>query len=436
MEQARAHCATAAESAHFDARHDSATKNSPDVFPVPRHRQRTDRDNGGMKVALVAETFLPHANGVTHSLLRVLEHLARRGDEALVIAPEARHHNGPLRYEQADITRLPAMGWPGYRDVRISVSGVGRMSRLLEDFAPDVVHLASPFVLGWTAVRACTELGIPTVAVYQTEVPSYAKGYNAAWGEPILWNRVRNIHDRADLTLAPSTSAVRQLEQLGVERVRLWPRGVDSTRFHPSRTSPGRRLTWAPGGEVVVGYVGRLASEKRVEDLARLAGVPGITVVIVGDGPSRPRLEALMPDAVFTGFLAGDDLASTVASFDIFVHCGEHETFCQAIQEALASGVPVVAPRRGGPVDLVDHGQTGYLYPPGELGAMVAAVMMLTQDPDKRARFGADARASVADRTWDTVCAALVGHYEQVIRDHACVPDAPSDDLQRWAARS
>ncbi|MFN3866127.1 MAG: glycosyltransferase family 4 protein, partial [Demequina sp.] len=378
-----------------------------------------------MRVALVAESFLPHANGVTHSLLRVIEHLTARGDQALVIAPEAKGSAGPVRYGAATVRRLPSMGWPGYDDVRVALSGSARIERMLEDFEPDVVHLASPFMLGWSAIRAAQELDLPTVAIYQTEVPSYAGSYNVAWGEPILWNRVRNIHARAGLTLAPSTYAMRQLEQLGVPRLRLWPRGVDTARFRPDRRDADLRRAWAPRAQVIVGYAGRLAAEKRVGDLARLSEVDGIQVVIIGEGPSRSRLESLMPDAVFTGFLAGDELARAIASLDVFVHCGELETFCQTIQEAHASGVPVVAPRRGGPIDLVDPDHTGYLYPPGRLDAMVAGVRTLVTDPERRAVFSANARVSVEDRTWPRVCDTLIGYYEEAIRDHAATPPLP-----------
>ncbi|WP_084103224.1 glycosyltransferase family 1 protein [Demequina sp. NBRC 110056] len=388
-----------------------------------------------MKVALIAESFLPHANGVTHSLLRVIEHLSERGDEALVIAPEAKGSTGPVRYGVAQVKRLPAMGWPGYDDVRVSLSGSARIGRILDDYSPDVVHLASPFMLGWSGIRAADELSIPTVAVYQTEVPSYADRYRVGWGEPILWDRVLNIHRRAGLTLAPSTYAMRQLDSLGVPRLRLWPRGVDTARFDPAKRDAELRRAWAPAGEVIVGYAGRLAAEKRVEDLTRLSEIDGIRVVVIGDGPARSRLEALMPDATFTGFLGGDDLPRALASLDVFLHCGELETFCQGIQEAHAAGVPVVAPRRGGPIDLVDPDHTGYLYEPGRLDQMVASVRTLVEEPERRERFAAQARASVAGRTWSSVCEALMGHYAEAIGADQRQPERPWDVLDHEAMR-
>ncbi len=383
--------------------------------------------HGVMRVALVAESFLPQSNGVVNSLLRVLEHLERRGDQAIVIAPEGRGGEGPDRYGSAEVVRLPAMGWPGYHDVRVALVGSGRVARALERFDPDVVHLASPFVLGWTAVRACEELHLPSVAIYQTEVPSYADRYGMPWGEGILWDRVRSIHQRADLTLAPSSFAMRQLELLGVDRLRLWPRGVDSERFHPRHRSQALHDAWAPQGEIVVGYVGRLAPEKQVQDLTRLAGLPGVRLVIVGDGPSREALKRAMPDAVLTGHLGGAELAQAMATLDVMVHTGELETFCQTIQEALASGVPVVAPRRGGPIDLVHDGASGHLYTPGDLGEMAAHVRGLVEDAGRREAFGAHARASVERNTWEHVCDRLIGSYEEAIALHHARPARPWD---------
>ncbi|MDN4482429.1 glycosyltransferase family 4 protein [Demequina lignilytica] len=365
-----------------------------------------------MKIALVAESFLPHTNGVTHSLLRVLDHLAARGDDAVVIAPEA--PGSPDRVGDAPVVHVPAVGWPGYRDVRVATRGVRTLARVLERAAPDVVHLASPFVLGWAAVRAAAAVRVPSVAVYQTDVPSYAAAYGAPWGEPLLWNRVRSIHTAADLTLAPSTAAIAQLGALGVDRLALWPRGVDTVRFDPSRRDSALRARWAPSGEVVVGYVGRLAPEKRVGDLARIARMPGVRVVVIGEGPEGPRLRRRIPEAQFAGFLGGGELARAVASLDVMVHPGELETFGQSVQEALAAGVPVVAPRSGGPVDLIRHGENGFLYAPGRLDQMAQAVQALVDDPYLRLLMAAHARVSVEGRTWPRVCAALVDHYRAV----------------------
>ncbi|ADX72304.1 glycosyltransferase [Pseudarthrobacter phenanthrenivorans Sphe3] len=368
-----------------------------------------------MRIAIVAESFLPLMNGVTHSILRVLDHLQDRGDDVLVIAPSTQDGDGGATVKGAEVHRLPAVPLAGYANVRVAMGGVYRVKRILADYAPDVVHLASPFVLGWRAAQAAHQLGIPTVAIYQTEVPGYAARYGVPFLENWAWNRVENIHLLASRTLAPSTFALNQLRGRGIPRVQMWRRGVDTARFSPERRDDGWRAAVAPGGRRIIGYVGRLAMEKQVEDLAALAAVPNSRLVIIGDGPQRAALEEALPDAVFTGFLGGEELARAVASFDLFVHPGEFETFCQTIQEAMASGVPVVATGRGGPLDLVENSRTGWLYEPGDLSAMRAHVLDLMGDDAKRRAFAAAAHASVQDRTWPALCRELVQHYHDVI---------------------
>ncbi len=364
----------------------------------PRHPET-------VRVAIVTESFLPHMNGVTGSVLQILRHLERTGHEAHVIAPAAREM--PRRSGHATVEAIPSMALPGYRSVRVGASTTLRVTRALERFAPDVVHLASPFALGWRGVLAAERLGVPAVAAYQTDVAAYTARYGVALTTALAEAHIARLHRRATLTLAPSSESAHQLARLGVDRVRRWGRGVDAERFHPSRRRP------AAHGEIVVGYVGRLAPEKQVEDLRVLSGMPGVRLVIVGDGPSRPRLQALLPDAAFLGHLSGTVLAETMASFDVFVHPGESETFGQTLQEAQASGVPVVATGRGGPRDLVRHGVDGWLYRPGDLDDLRGRVSDLVADAGRRRVFGDAGRAAVEGRSWTVVCDELLAHFEE-----------------------
>ncbi|MFG2635027.1 glycosyltransferase family 4 protein [Streptomyces sp. NPDC048362] len=366
-----------------------------------------------MRVVIVTESFPPDVNGVAHCALKTARHLVDRGHLPLVVAPAPAPGSAPDNDAPCPVVPVPSLPLPGYPQVRVALPS-RRLAQALLDHRADVVHLASPFVLGARGMAAAARLGVPAVAVYQTDLAGYARTYMGA-GETAAWRRIRSVHAAADLTLTPSSAALGDLEAHGVSRVRLWRRGVDTIRFRPELRDETLRRELAPNGEAIVGYVGRLAPEKHVELLAGVAGLAGVRLVIVGEGPSLPHLTEALPGAVFLGRRTGDDLARIFASLDLFAHTGPFETFCQTVQEAMASGVPVVAPAVGGPLDLVAHGRTGLLVPPRDADALQRAVGDLAADPARRAAYGAAARTLVVGRTWAAVGDQLIAHYDDVL---------------------
>ncbi|KQR52128.1 glycosyl transferase [Leifsonia sp. Leaf336] len=371
-----------------------------------------------MRVAVVSESFLPTVNGVTTSVLRVLDHLAEQGHEAIVICPEA---GAPDEYAGFRIHQVPSIA---YRQFPVGLPSP-QVQRILARFGPDVLHAASPFFLGAQAIAAANRVGVPSVAVYQTDVAGFARRNGLGMTAAIAWKYVRWVHEGADLTLVPSAASEYDLRQAGVRRLARWGRGVDLERYHPNNrrlpAAVGLRERLSPDGEIVIGYVGRIAPEKQVERLRVLKGLPGVSVAIVGDGPAREAVERQLHGVPTTwlGRLGGAELGAAYAAFDAFVHTGSEETFGQTVQEAHASGLPVIAPRAGGPIDLVDHGVDGLLFPPSDDRALRAAVAMLATDAPLRVRMGEAGRRRVLGRGWDVLCSELIGHYERVILD-AC----------------
>jgi len=369
-----------------------------------------------MRVAIVTETFLPVINGVSNSVVQVVAHLVHCGHEAMVIAPGA----GPDSYHGVPVVRVPAVDLPVVDSVPVGLP-TRKVVTALRDFGPDIVHLASPVIVGALGLWAARRLAVPTVAVYQTDLAGFADSYGLGFAARTAWRWIRRVHSGADRTLAPSSSAAVALTAHGVPRVHRWARGVDAGHFRPSRRDERLRAQLAPGGEVLVGFVGRLAPEKKVLRLSALQDLPGIRLVVVGDGPDRGQLAKQLPAAAFLGFKTGIELAQVYASLDVFVHTGPFETFCQTVQEALASGLPVIAPDAGGPRDLVAHGHTGFLLP--ETGnnadatfgdALRRAILALAHDSALRTRYGAAARRSVLGRTWPALCNELLEHYAEV----------------------
>lgn len=365
-----------------------------------------------LRVLVVSESFLPQVNGVTNSVRQVLEHLDHAGHEAELVAP-----TGPASYSGFPVHTTRGAALPFYRDFRIGFETRARLRAEMLRFRPDVVHIASPATLGLQAARAADELGIPSVAIYQTDLIGFAERYGALGigGVRAMTYLTRRIHTLVGRTLAPSTASLEQLESLDIPRLAKWPRGVDLDAFHPGLRDFGLRRELAPDGRLLVGYVGRLAPEKELELLTYLSGDHRYALVVVGGGPEEGRLRRLLPDARFLGVLHGTELGRAYASLDVFVHTGRHETYCQSAQEALASGVPVVAPRAGGPIDVVDDGVAGFLYEPGDGDDLGGYVDRLARDPEFRRQMASAARRSVHGRSWYAVNEALVAHYREVV---------------------
>ncbi|KGA03583.1 hypothetical protein GM49_1425 [freshwater metagenome] len=370
-----------------------------------------------MKVAIVTESFLPQINGVTNSVLRILESLGTGGHEALVIVPESA--GTPKEYAGHKVKTIPALPIQSVIPIGLPIGLPNRrLEHLIDGFSPDLLHLASPMLLGMHAAKVAKKLNIPTLSVYQTDMAGFASHYGFDIAHSSLRKLVGKIHSQTDRTLAPSKSACIELTSQGVPEVYLWQRGVNNELFNPKARSEALRKYWDPTGKrTIIGYVGRLAKEKRISDLRYLDRDPSNLLIITGDGPAREKLKRDLPNAIFMGHKNGGDLAEIFASLDLFIHPGPNETFCQAVQEALSSGTPCIVPRTGGPADLVRHGKTGYvinIHRPDELESTVLHFKLRND----QVNMALQARQSVLNRTWATINAQLINHYEEILIRH------------------
>jgi phosphatidylinositol alpha 1,6-mannosyltransferase len=369
-----------------------------------------------VRIAYVTESFPPDVNGVAHTAVRVAEHLVSRGHEPLVIAPEpARGLDRPDRSFNFPVVRIRSMAIPMYPELRVGLPGRA-VRRAIASHRADLIHLAGPFVLGAGGCAAAQDLDVPVVAVYATDLPAYARSYHTGpLGQGYAWRRLRKIHNAAERNLAPCSATAADMIANGIERVSVWARGVDCVRFDPAKRDAELRAQLAPGGELIVGYVGRLASEKRVDLLSQISRQPGVRVVIVGRGPAEPAIRRAVPNATYLGQRGGEELATIYASMDVFVHTGPHDTFGNTLQEAAASGLPVIAPAAGGPLDLVRDGVTGFLVRPGDARALAEPVALLAASRELCGQQGRAARTMMLTRTWPTLCDELLDHYRAAV---------------------
>lgn len=368
-----------------------------------------------MRVALVCETFLPDVNGVTTTLCRLLEYLQQQGHEALLFAPQG----APTNYAGAEIIPLSGMPLPLYPEVKVTPPQPGLTSRLRQ-FQPELVHLVGPVVLGAIVPSIVRRLGLPLIASYHTDFGAYSRHYGFGFLQHGVNAWLRWIHNRCRINLCPSSFTLRVLRSAGFRRLRIWGRGVDTERFHPRyRSEAWRAAVGARPGERILLYVGRLAAEKRIDLLPEaIRGIPDVRLVFVGDGPFRAELQRRCTGLPvhFTGYLKGDDLATAYASADVFLFPSDTDTFGQVIQEAMASALPVIAARAGGAIDLVHHGQNGYLFAPGVTTDLRARLRELLANDDLRLAQGMAGRVIAEQRSWPRVMNELMGYYAQVCR--------------------
>ena len=368
-----------------------------------------------MRIAYFTETFLPKIDGIVITLTHLLEYLAEKGHDSLMFAP-----SGTVdRYAATQILQHRSIRPPFYPEIRMATPAA-RVERKVLEFQPDVIHLVNPTLLGLAGLRVARKHSIPIVASYHTDMSGFARRWKmGALAEPI-YRFYRIVHNRADLNLVPSEFTRQQIMAKGFKRVAVWPGGVDLDRFNPAKRSPVWRQTLS-GGEpdkFIILIVSRLSPEKRVDMLLPIVQeIEGIRLAIVGDGPVRTSLESLYANTPtrFTGYLRGEDLACAYSTADLFVFTGAEETFGNVVVEAMASGLPVVAPASGGVVNLVEDGVSGLLYPPEDKRVLTSFVKQLVHDPERTRVMGRCGRTRAEGMGWEVTFDMLLDRYQKLV---------------------
>lgn len=368
-----------------------------------------------MRIALLTETFLPKFDGVVKSLCHLLDHLEDLGHESLLLAPEG----SPPQYAATPIVQMKSQRLSFYPEFRL-VLPIQDIAPALDTFSPELIHLVSPFSLGYLGVKYAQRKGIPLVASYQTDLPGYMKQWGVGFLSPSVEKYLYWLHEQAQLNLAPSRVTQKELIDKGYPNVKLWTRGIDTQLYNPNKYDSAMRDFLSDGDPYspLLLYVGRLSREKRVEMLRPVMdAIPKARLVIVGDGPYRSHLEDTFnkTNTHFAGYLFGEELARAYASADIFVFTGANETFGNVVLEAMASGLPVIAPRSGGVMDMVLPYETGLLYDVDDQAGLNNSVQQLIVSRGLRKQMSSAAEQLATRFSWEEILNQLIQDYETVI---------------------
>jgi len=372
------------------------------------------RAASSIRLAVVTETYPPDLNGVAMSLSRLIAGLVDRGHqidlyrvrprgERSAVAPGASHIDNP------QVTALPGIPIPAYPDLKMGLPAGRLLASQWRAARPDLVHIATEGPLGWSALRAAKNLGIPVSTDFRTQFDHYSAHYGAAWMAKPIGAWLRAFHNRADLTTVPTQALKQELVSRGFRKLRVLGRGVDAGLFDPSRRCDTVRESWGAGPETLVALcVGRLAAEKNlglaIDAFAAIhAAAPDSKLVFVGNGPLQQALAQACPQAVFAGRLEGEDLARHYASADLFVFPSLSETFGNVVTESMASGLATVAFRHAAAGDLIESGVNGLLADAARPGDFIAAAKSLAASAAQRRAMGERARESVLQLGWSSI---------------------------------
>ncbi|MEY4270514.1 MAG: hypothetical protein RLZZ58_1730 [Pseudomonadota bacterium] len=370
----------------------------------------------GLRIALFSGNYNYVRDGANQALNRLVASMLEHGAAMRVYAPTT---DTPAFAPTGDLVSVPSRPLPLGRGEYQMALGLGAAIKAdLAAFAPNLVHVSAPDFLGHRALRWARSQGLPVIASFHTRFETYPRYYGLGFAESWLIAVQKRFYNRADQVMVPSASVAELARGWGVTTpIGIWSRGINHDRFNPARRdNDWRRSRGIGDDEVAIGFLGRLVLEKGLGIFADVTaelkrrGVPH-KVLVIGEGPARGWFADRVPDAVFTGFQQGDDLARAVAGMDIFFMPSVTETFGNVTTEAMASGVPVVAARATGSVDLIREGESGFLVPPTDVGAYADAMSKLIADPVLRAAAGRAAHASVQGYRWDSVNAAMCEAY-------------------------
>ncbi|GFZ02229.1 sulfoquinovosyldiacylglycerol 2 [Actinidia rufa] len=397
--------------------------------------------SGPRRIALFVEPSpFAYVSGYKNRFQNFIKYLREMGDEVMVVTT---HGGVPQEFCGAKVIGSLSFPCPFYTNVPLSLALSPRIISEVVQFKPDIIHSSSPGIMVFGALTIAKLLSVPLVMSYHTHIPVYIPRYTTTWLVKPAWFIIRLLHGSADLTLVPSAALAKELEQaretlcpsqyfvvqvankqhvqqywkliscltfclFSANKICVWNKGVDSESFHPQYRCDAMRLRLTNGEpeKPLIVHVGRLGVEKSLDLLKSVMDkLPEVRIAVIGDGPYREELEKMfsgMP-AVFTGMLEGEVLSQAYASGDVFLMPSESETLGLVVLEAMSSGLPVVAARAGGIIDIIpedQEGKTGFCFNPGDVDDCLSKLKPLLHDCELRETIGQAAREEMEKYDW------------------------------------
>jgi glycosyltransferase involved in cell wall biosynthesis len=366
-----------------------------------------------IKVAFFADILISDFDGAVRTMFQLINRIPDGQFDFLFVCG-----TGPGSIRGFRCLRLPAVSIPGNSRYRCATPLLKKMEldKALDTFSPDIIHVASPSLLGDYALKAARRLGIPVISIYHTHFISYVAYYVRKipfltdFTKQKVSEALKSFYNRCDLVYVPSASILRELQAQGFhpERMKLWTRGIDRKLFSPDRRNPQLMQSLTGNGRPCILFASRLVWEKNLQTLIalyRLAGRqhPEYNLIVAGEGVARRAVERQMPRATFLGHVGHERLAELYASADVFFFPSVSETFGNVVLEAMASGLPCVIADSGGSKDFIRHGENGFTCAPCNAADYLERIHQIIRHPALAGQFAEKGLETSRRYVWENL---------------------------------
>ncbi|MDO8365199.1 MAG: glycosyltransferase family 1 protein, partial [Saprospiraceae bacterium] len=343
-----------------------------------------------VKVAFFAEILIEDFDGASRTMFQLIHRIPADRFEFLFFCGL-----GPETIAGFECVRIPAMTIPFNKTYKMAIPWFSghRLRKKLQDFQPDVIHIATPSLLGEFALKYANQQKIPVLTIYHTHFISYIDYYLkssprlAGFIRGLIAKSQHSFYDRCDRVYVPSAEMQSALLGWNVapHRLQLWQRGMDTQLFSPLKKDRALVQKLVGNDRPVVLFASRLVWEKNLETLCNIyqlsqdRNLP-YNFLVVGDGVALEACQRRMPKAIFTGKVDHEHLSVLYASSNVFLFPSISESYGNVVIEAMASGLPCVIADGGGSRNFIQQGKNGFLCPPNQADDYLDKITRILQD--------------------------------------------------------
>ncbi|MGB7510769.1 MAG: glycosyltransferase family 1 protein [Pelodictyon phaeoclathratiforme] len=371
-----------------------------------------------MKIALYAGTYVRDKDGAVKSIYQLVSSFRKKGHRVAVWSPDVAKGDN---HDGLTVHRMPSVPIPLYPDYKLGFF-TNETRRQLDAFAPDMVHISTPDIIGRKFLLYARSKNIPVASAFHTDFPSYFSYYRLGFAVQHAWKYLTWFYNNCNMVLAPNESVRHKLAGYAIRNIEIWSRGVDKELFDPFRRSEKLRSEWNATGRTVIVYAGRFVLYKDIEVVMSVYDrfmqgeyADQVRFVMIGSGPEEEEMRRRMPEAVFTGYLTGEELPEAYASGDIFLFPSTTEAFCNVALEALASGLPVIVSDVGGCRDIADRSAAGFVVHEGCVDDFYGKCLALLGDSLRYRELRACGLAYAEMQSWSAVNGFVIDRYQELV---------------------